>query len=153
MQTRQRRNPANNNMNEDPANESDATDATGAAGTNLFSPPNVHRNATDPAGVNVTPLTAQRRTAPGGFRIYCEHSFKGGLQLPIHKSLGNPTLTPIQIRAEFLLSLELNKIPRINNSPLPISCSNYFSNNRPFHHLHHSTNHLQSIPTWPPSWR
>jgi hypothetical protein len=110
-----------------------------------------------------TPLILPELTSPllqrnavqlqGGFRIYCEHSFKGGLQLPIHKSLGNPTLTPIQIRAEFLLSLELNKIPRINNSPLPISCSNYFSNNRPFHHLHHSTNHLQSIPTWPPSWR
>jgi hypothetical protein len=49
MQTRQQRNPANNNMDVDSQNETDAMDETGAAGANLFSPPNVRRNATDPA--------------------------------------------------------------------------------------------------------
>jgi hypothetical protein len=46
MQTRQRRNPATAQQMD--VDQQDDTDATGAAGANLFSPPNVRRNATDP---------------------------------------------------------------------------------------------------------
>jgi hypothetical protein len=78
MQTRHQRNPANNNMDVDSNNETDATGETEAAGANLFSPPNVRRNATDPAGVNITPLTAQRRTNPGGLSDLLRAFFQGG---------------------------------------------------------------------------
>jgi hypothetical protein len=36
-----------------------------------------------------------------------------------------------------LLSLPLNRNPSNNNRQLPISCFNYFSNNKQFHHHHH----------------
>lgn len=61
----------------DPTNESDATGAAGAAGANLFLPPNVLRNDNDPAGVNITPQTAQRRRVPGGLSALLQNLFQG----------------------------------------------------------------------------
>jgi hypothetical protein len=72
------RNPANNHMDVDSNNDTDATDPTGAAGANLFSPPNARRNATDPAGVSITPHTAQRCQAPGGLLDLLRTFFQGG---------------------------------------------------------------------------
>jgi hypothetical protein len=75
MQTRQQRNSATAQQMDVDQQE---TENTGADGANLFSPPNVRRNATNPAGINVTPATAQRRPAPGGLSAILQALFPGG---------------------------------------------------------------------------